>query len=177
MFPNFKMHHVSFSSIFKHLAADIRKSKLKINKDSNFFLCSTVSSFAARPKSPNRSSMFSLTKKLPERDKNHLSSQHSTDNMCVPKVPADSWDAFVSEHISVVRWPTQFEISVQDTSAVEVFEAGYDLSEVISHFWLCECMSGLPDVCQGLQGQRNQLTINLTSISGTVQKCYICHTF
>lgn len=54
-------------------------------KNSYFFLCSTVSSLAARPKSPSRSSMFSLTKKLPEkkRDKNisAVSIPHIT---CVP---------------------------------------------------------------------------------------------
>lgn len=36
-------------------------------KQTHFFLCSTVSSFAASPKSPNLRSMFSFTKKLPEK--------------------------------------------------------------------------------------------------------------
>lgn len=47
---------------------------------------------------------------------------------------------------------TQLEVSVQDPSAVDVLEAGYDVSEVISHFWLRERVSRLPNVCQRLQG-------------------------
>lgn len=77
----------------------VQKKHTKIHqkrfKSSHFFLCSTVSSLAARPKSPSRSSMFSLTKKLPERDKNicRVSIPHIT--CACPKVTADSWDACV----------------------------------------------------------------------------------
>lgn len=50
--------------------------------------------------------MFSLTKKLPDRDKKHLPSQHSIDNLCIPKVKADSWDALARE-IRTQRWNAQ----------------------------------------------------------------------
>lgn len=43
--------------------------QINIKQLTYFFLCSTVSSLAARPKSPSRNSMFSLMKKFPERDK------------------------------------------------------------------------------------------------------------
>lgn len=43
---------------------------------------------------------------------------------------------------------------MQDSSAVEVLEAGYDLSEVISDFWFGERASCLPNVCQGLQREQ-----------------------
>lgn len=62
----------------------------------------------------------------------------------------------VCRHVSVICSHTQFEVSVQDPSAVDVLEAGYDLSEVIPHFWLRERVSRLPNVRQGLQGQSNE---------------------
>jgi len=66
---------------------------------------------------------------------------------------------------------TQLEVSVQDPSAVDVLEAGYDLSQVISHFWLRECVSRLPNVRQGLRGQSNE-PLTPASISGTEQHCH-----
>ena len=42
---------------------------------------------------------------------------------------------------------------MQDASAVEVFEAGDDLSEVIADFWFRECVSRFPNVGQRLQRQ------------------------
>lgn len=42
---------------------------------------------------------------------------------------------------------------MQDASAVEVLEAGDDLSEVISDFWFCERVPRFPNVGQGLQRQ------------------------
>lgn len=42
----------------------------------HFFLCSTVSSFAASPKSPSLNSILSLTKKLPTEQVTKVSSSH-----------------------------------------------------------------------------------------------------
>lgn len=41
---------------------------------------------------------------------------------------------------------------MQDAAAVEVLEAGDDLSEVISDFWFCQRVPRFPDVGQGLRG-------------------------
>lgn len=46
---------------------------------------------------------------------------------------------------------------MQDVSAVEVLEAGYDLSQVIAHLRLRQSVSLLPDVRQGLERQGNEL--------------------
>lgn len=65
--------------------------------------------------------------------------------------------ASVSERASATfQSRTQFEVSVQDPSAVEVLEAGYDLFEVISNFWFGERVSGFPDVCQALRRHSNE---------------------
>lgn len=52
-------------------AHQIKFISIKVSEEgsmqTHFFLCSTVSSFAASPKSPNRKSMFSFTKKLPAK--------------------------------------------------------------------------------------------------------------
>lgn len=47
---------------------------------------------------------------------------------------------------------------MQDAFAVKVLQAWYDLSQVIPHFWLGECVSGLPNVCQWLQRQSKEQT-------------------
>lgn len=49
---------------------------------------------------------------------------------------------------------------MQDPSAVEVLEARYDLSEVISNLRFGERVSGFPDVCQALWRRSNERTVS-----------------
>lgn len=81
-----------------------------------------------------------------QKKKKKVSSQHSTDDRCRPG----------SQQIPGTSSHTQFEVSVQDPSAVEVLEARDDLPQVISHFRLRQCVSRFPDVCQGLQGAKRE---------------------
>jgi len=40
---------------------------------------------------------------------------------------------------------------MEDVFVVEVFERRYDLSEVVTNFWICQCMSCFPNVCKRLK--------------------------
>lgn len=40
---------------------------------------------------------------------------------------------------------------MEDAFVVEVFERRYDLSEVVTYFWIGQCMSRFPNVCQRLK--------------------------
>lgn len=63
---------------------------------------------------------------------------------------------------------------MQDASVVQVLETRYDLSEVIPHLGLCQCVPGLPNVCEGLERQSNEGNVRPAPIIGTATQTFLC---
>lgn len=57
---------------------------------------------------------------------------------------------------------------MEDSFVMEVFEARYDLPEVVTYFRICQGVSCFPNMCQGLQQRKHMVNLIFSPDAVTV---------